>query len=145
MVLEINEANVEIPLGSHYFSYWHWCVWMCCTPPGSWYSQNKNQIELCMVLTGEHLQVWVFLFKAILQELLKTFVRAAGAELKWSRGWGECQSYWAAAKWVRNSSGEMQMDVGMDRKLGRNYSLKLNLTFKCFALEKSGFGSEDGP
>lgn len=27
----------------------------------------------------------------------------------------------------------------------RNYSLKLNLIFKCFALEKSGFDNEDGP
>lgn len=27
----------------------------------------------------------------------------------------------------------------------RNYSLKLNLTFKCFALEKFGFDNEYGP
>lgn len=39
----------------------------------------------------------------------------------------------------------MQMDVSMDKKLERNYSLKSNLSFKCFGLEKFGFGSEDGP
>lgn len=39
----------------------------------------------------------------------------------------------------------MQIDVSMDRELERNFSLKFNLTFKCFALEEFGSDNEDGP
>lgn len=39
----------------------------------------------------------------------------------------------------------MQIDVSMDRDLERNFSLKFNLTFKCFALEEFGSDNEDGP
>lgn len=143
MVLGVNEAHAQIPLGSHYFpNCCPWSVWMCWAPSGTWYSQNKNQIELCILLQGGHLQsqdqVWVFPLKGVAKKLCRICL-----EPSWERGEG--QNDWTAAKWAKSSSGEMQIDGSMGRKLERNDSLKFHLTFGCFALEKFGFDHKDGP